>query len=57
MCRTTAKSAVRKKHEIYLDRVDFKRGAIPNVKLVEDSYGNRMEIDVYPQKYFKFLLR
>lgn len=45
------------KHELYVERVDFKRGQIPTVKLVEDSYGNRMEIDVYPQKYFKFLLR
>lgn len=45
------------KHELYVDKKDFHRGKIPDAKYLVDSQGNQMEIDVYPQKYFKFLLR
>jgi len=45
------------KHELYVEKKDFQRGKIPSVKYLEDSQGSQMEIDVYPQKYFKFLLK
>lgn len=45
------------KHELYVLKQDFQRGQIPKVKSILDSQGNAMEIDVYPQKYFKFLLK
>lgn len=45
------------KHELYIEGKDFKRGQIPKVKEFTDSAGNKMEIDIFPQKYFKFLLK
>lgn len=45
------------KHELYVEKKDFKQGKIPAVKYLVDSQGRQMEIDVYPNKYFKFLLK
>lgn len=45
------------KHELYIDKKDFQRGKIPQAKNLLDTQGSPMEIDVYPQKYFKFLLK
>lgn len=45
------------KHELYFEKKDFSRGKPPKIKELVDSQGNKMEIDIYPQKYFKFLIR
>lgn len=45
------------KHELYVLKRDYQRGQIAKVKEILDSQGNKMEIDIYPQKYFKFLMK
>ena len=45
------------KHELYLLDRDYKMGSTPNIKVIKDSTGRKMELDVYPQKYFKFILK
>lgn len=45
------------KHELYLLGKDFQMGSAPNIKVLKDSTGKKMELDVYPQKYFKFILK
>lgn len=45
------------KQELYVLKRDFVRGQPAKVKEITDSQGNKMEIDVYPQKYFKFLMK
>ncbi len=45
------------KHELYVLKRDYNQGQLAKVKEIKDSQNNPMEIDVYPQKYFKFLLR
>ena len=43
------------KHELYVQKTDFQQGKSPLIKPITDSEGNSMEVDIYPQKYFKFL--
>ncbi len=45
------------KHELYVLKRDFQRGQIPKIKELLDSQGSIMDVDIYPQKYFKFLLK
>jgi hypothetical protein len=45
------------KHELYKINKDFQPGKTPVVKPIKDSTGKNMDLDVYPQKYFKFLLK
>lgn len=43
------------KQELYVLGKDFKVGAAPTIKNIKDSTGKKMELDIYPQKYFKFI--
>lgn len=45
------------KHELYVLDKDFKMGTAPVIKNIKDSSGKKMELDTYPQKYFKFVLK
>lgn len=44
-------------HDLYVLKRDFQSGKVVKAKELMDSQGNKLEIDVYPQKYFKFLLK
>lgn len=43
------------KQELYILGKDFQIGAPPTVKVIKDSSGKKMDLDIYPQKYFKFI--
>lgn len=45
------------KLELYIQGKDYKMGSIPTIKLIKDSTGKKMDLDIYPQKYFKFVLK
>ncbi|MBL7542966.1 MAG: hypothetical protein JNL11_04075 [Bdellovibrionaceae bacterium] len=45
------------KHDLYILKKDYNLGQVAKIKEMNDSQGNKMEIDIYPQKYFKFLLK
>ena len=45
------------KHILYSLNKDFQLGKTPKIKTIKDSEGHMMELDVYPQKYFKFLTK
>lgn len=42
-------------HELYVENRDYQRGQVVKIKEITDSAGNPMEVDIYAQKYFKFL--
>lgn len=45
------------KHELYVLNKDFQMGKNPVIKKIKDSAGNNMDLDIYPQKYFKFIMK
>lgn len=52
-----SESTGEEKHVLYELKKDFRPGKNPTIKSVKDSTGMKMELDVAPQKYFKFLVK
>ena len=42
---------------LYKINEDYKIGLIPKIKTEMDSEGHVMQLDVYPQKYFRFITK